>query len=101
MGMHGCCDPLARQAVAQNLRDAGCPETDVARMMQLLDEGRTAELVQSLKCQRCRLIEDLHKQQKKVDCLDYLIYQLKKCACRSRGDQAPADPCPPQDCGGE
>ena len=57
--------------------------------------------MQSLKCQRCRLIEDLHKQQKKVDCLDYLIYQLKKCACRPRGDQAPADPCPPQDCSGE
>ena len=80
MGMH-CCDPLARRAVEQNLKDAGCTDADTARMMRLLDEGKTCELLQKLKCQRCRLIEDLHKQQQKVDRLDYLIYQLKKCAC--------------------
>lgn len=80
MGMH-CCDPLARRAVEQNLRDAGCSAADVERLLRLMEEGKTAELLQSLKCQRCRLIEDLHKQQQKVDCLDYLIYQLKKCAC--------------------
>lgn len=84
-----CCDPLARRAVEQNLRDAGCSAADVQCLLQMLDSGRTAELLQSLKCQRCRLIEELHKQQQKVDCLDYLIYQLKKCSCNGK------DKCPP------
>ena len=48
MGMH-CCDPLARRAVEQNLKDAGCTDADTARMMQLLDEGKTCELLQKLK----------------------------------------------------
>ncbi len=37
------------------------------------------ELIRMLRCQRCRMMEVLHKEQQKVDCLDYLIYQLKKC----------------------
>ena len=80
MGM-SCCDPLARHAVAQNLLDAGCCAEDVDRLLRWLEDGRTSELLQALKCQRCRLIENLHKQQQKVDCLDYLIYQLKRCSC--------------------
>ena len=80
MGLN-CCDPLARRAVEQNLQDAGCSAADVEHMLQLMEEGKTTELLQALKCQRCRLIEELHKKRQKVDCLDYLIYQLKKCAC--------------------
>ena len=55
MGM-SCCDPLARHAVAQNLLDAGCCAEDVDRLLRLLEDGRTSELLQALKCQRCRLI---------------------------------------------
>lgn len=28
--------------------------------------------------QRGRLLEELHAQQKQIDCLDYLVYQLEK-----------------------
>lgn len=96
MGM-SCCDPLARRAVVQNLRDAGCSESDTERMLQLLEQGKTTELLQSLKCQRCRLIETLHKQQQKVDCLDYLIYQMKKCACNDKGKCPVGKAIPPQE----
>ena len=30
-----------------------------------------------LKIERCHLLEKLHHEQKKIDCLDYLIYSLK------------------------
>ena len=35
-------------------------------------------LIKSLQCHRCCLLDKLHEEQKKIDCLDYLIYTLKK-----------------------
>ena len=35
-------------------------------------------LIKSLQCHRCCLLDKLHEEQKKIDCLDYLIYMLKK-----------------------
>ena len=43
------------------------------------------ELIQMLRCQRCHLMEKLHREQQKVDCLDYLIYQIKKGSCDRQG----------------
>lgn len=71
----------ARGAVEQNLLDAGCDYKKVQQSLRLLDEGRMQELLQMLRCQRCHLMETLHREQQKVDCLDYLIYQLKKYVC--------------------
>ena len=39
---------------------------------RLKNEGK------SLQCHRCCLLDKLHEEQKKIDCLDYLIYTLKK-----------------------
>ena len=74
-------DIPARGAVEQNLLDAGCDDEKVQQSLRLLEEGRTQELLQVLRCQRCHLMEKLHREQQKVACLDYLIYQLKKCCC--------------------
>lgn len=71
----------ARKTVEQNLLDAGCAYDKAQQILGLWDEGRIQELIQMLRCQRCRLMEELHREQQKVDCLDYLIYQLKKTGC--------------------
>lgn len=76
------CEAPQRRAVEQNLLDAGCGRETTRRILQLWDEGREEEMLRTLRCQRCRLMENLHREQQKVDCLDYLIYQLKKCGCR-------------------
>ncbi len=73
------CNFPQREAVERNLLDAGCECEKTQQFLQLLDEGRVQELIRMLRCQRCRMMEVLHKEQQKVDCLDYLIYQLKKC----------------------
>ena len=89
------------QLLIRNLRDAGCGTADIEQFLQLGQENRRPEQLRLLRQHRAALLDRLHVSQRQIDCLDYLIYQLKKCACRPRGDQAPADPCPPQDCGGE
>lgn len=60
------------------LEDAGCDSSTITRCIQLSQDGKEKELIRILMCQRCRLIEDIHKKQAKIDCLDYYIYQLKK-----------------------
>ena len=76
---------LARKAVEQHLLDAGCDCEKTQQYLRLLEEGRMQELIQMLRCQRCHLMEKLHREQQKVDCLDYLIYQLKKGSCDRQG----------------
>ena len=72
------CKPLYRQAILQNLRDAGCEEELIDRFLILWDAGNTADQLRLLSCYRCRLLEKIHRGQQQMDCLDYLIYHLKK-----------------------
>jgi len=50
----------------------------IAKYLGLQTQGRTGELLHMLACHRSSLLEALHASEKKVDCLDHLIYVLKK-----------------------
>ncbi len=66
------------EAVKQNLRDAGCSEEFIVTFMHVWEAGTSAEQLRLLACQRCRLLDHVHEEQRKLDCLDYLRYQLEK-----------------------
>lgn len=66
------------EAVVQNLKDAGCSEEKIAAFMKEFHGERMKEAVRVLEIQRCSLLEELHASQKKIDCLDYLVYQIEK-----------------------
>lgn len=66
------------EAVEQNLRDAGCSDEFVVTFMQVWRTGTLQEQLQLLSRQRCILLDSVHAAQKKLDCLDYLRYQLQK-----------------------
>ncbi len=66
------------EAVEQNLRDAGCSDEFIATFMRVWEVGTTEEQLRLLSCQRCRLLDCVHAEQRKLDCLDYLRYQLEK-----------------------
>lgn len=65
-------------AVIQNLRDAGCDESFITKYIDLQSKGKLAQQFNLLNCHRCGLLTSLHEQQRKLDCLDYLIYQTNK-----------------------
>lgn len=68
------------RSVIQNLKDAGCDSKTVEEFLALDGEGRTGEQLQLLARQRRRLLDRVHREEKRIDCLDYLAYQLsKKC----------------------
>lgn len=64
--------------IKQNLTDAGCPEKSAGLIRQLLESGRLEDGLHELRVFRCDLMEELHRNQRKVDCLDYLIRQTEK-----------------------
>ncbi len=69
---------LSTEAIAQNLRDAGCPEDFIKRFIACLTHGTPAERERMLEQERRCILEKVHDEQKRLDCFDYLRYALKK-----------------------
>ncbi len=59
------------------LLDAGCGQDAIEKAGRLLENGQNKELIRYLRLCRCGLMEDLHKAQRRVDRLDYLIRQAE------------------------
>ena len=66
------------EKMAMVLSDAGLAFEAIEKADRLLDEGQTEDLIRHLRLCRCELMDDLHKIQRKVDCMDYLIRQTEK-----------------------
>lgn len=62
----------------QNLIDAGCDQELVQRCVALTQEEKTAEVLRILSRHRQTLLDTVHWGEKQIDCLDYLVYTIKK-----------------------
>ena len=58
--------------------DAGCEAAFIEKYFSLETVGRSGEQTALLAVHRKALLEQIHQLQKALDCLDYLIYTLKK-----------------------
>lgn len=61
-----------------NLKDAGLDENTIQKFLELRGSGKTGEQYRLLSLQRASLLERLHADQYMIDCLDYLVYSMKK-----------------------
>lgn len=66
------------QDVIQNLKDAGCGKDVIDSFMGCYRSRETVRGLRLLSDHRQSLLDQLHAEQKRIDCLDYLIYQLKQ-----------------------
>lgn len=64
--------------VRQNLKDAGCDKEIEKKCMCLAREGNYKEMLPILLSFRKTLLNAVRSGQKKIDCLDYLIYKIQK-----------------------
>lgn len=62
----------------QNLEDAGCNQEMIQKCMIYVQQQQKEKLLQTLNFYRRTLLDTVHVCHKKMDCLDYLIYQLEK-----------------------
>ena len=68
----------SRQAVMQNLIDAGCSKDMIDDLMKQLAEDDMESLLQMLEKHRACLLSMVHQKEKQIDCVDYLLYQIKR-----------------------
>ena len=61
------------EKIIVNMGDAGCSRTDIERVRNLHEAGFDDEIINCLRRCRCDLIEELHRNQRRVDCMDHLI----------------------------
>ncbi|MDE6664438.1 MAG: hypothetical protein K2K46_14025 [Lachnospiraceae bacterium] len=80
----------SKEAVIQNLEDAGCTTDIVKRCITCMEQGNKKELLERLEEHRTGLLNKVHKtkllsanefclEEKQIDCLDYLVYQIGRC----------------------
>ncbi len=69
----------SKEAIVQNLKDAGCGQDTVECCITCLDCGKKAELLERLEKHRSGLLHKVHEGEKQIDCLDYLVYQIDRC----------------------
>lgn len=70
------CD--SEESIIQNLRDAGCDEKTITTFLRCVKDGKEPESLQLLKKQRSLLLDAVHREEQKIDCLDYLVYRMRK-----------------------
>lgn len=81
-------ETLTREAILQNLRDAGCDEKLIERFMAQGEGATLCDQMKLLERHRCCLMNHMHNVQRQIDCLDYLLWQMKRgtklnCCCHA------------------
>ncbi len=66
----------SKEAVIQNLKDAGCNQDIVECCIACMEQGKKKELLRRLEEHRKGLLHKVHEEEKHIDCLDYLVYQI-------------------------
>ena len=67
----------SREAVIQNLEDAGCENEMIQDFLGCLEKGQQERQLALLEHQREYLLGRVHTDEKRISCLDYLIYQIQ------------------------
>ena len=65
------------QKLIQNLKDSNCSEDLIKEIVTLENKGEISKELKLLEFHRKNLLNSLHKFQKQIDCLDYLIFKIK------------------------
>ncbi len=62
----------------QSLSDAGCLSETADDIIRMCEAGNMKSALLLMRKDRCRLMEEMHKYGRKVDCLDILIRTTEK-----------------------
>ena len=75
----------ARQDLVLNLKAAGFKADMIKRYLAYWKAGKVTEQLELLSCKRAKLLEQIHREEKQIHCLDYLVYQIKKAESPENG----------------
>ena len=64
--------------IRRNLLDAGCDASFIEQFLALELGQKRKEQYQMLSRHKTILLEELHREQYKIDCLDHMVYFMQK-----------------------
>lgn len=67
-----------KEQLMQGLSDAGCDTAVCMAIGSLFEAGNTREMLRQMRLQRCNLVDEMHRSQRKIDRMDYLIHAQEK-----------------------
>lgn len=68
-----------KENLIQLLGNVGCRADDIAVIQKFIREDDFCAANRLLRRHRAELLENLHKSQAQIDCLDFIVYQMEKC----------------------
>lgn len=77
---------ITEESIIQNLKDAGCSNSQIEEFMDYAGKHERNSELKLLRQQRDFLLDGLHEKQRMIECLDYLVYQIKKDDMRFEGE---------------
>ena len=80
---------IERLSLILTLKNIGLSNETILKYIELNEQGAHTkkQQIQVLKLERQKLLDSIHNQQKNIDSLDYLIYQLKDKENIKHGEQ--------------
>lgn len=72
------CDCTEDKLLLRNLKDAGCDAYTAEKCCQLQRDGNRQALLRALSAHKASLLNQMHACQRRIDCLDYLVYEMEK-----------------------
>lgn len=67
----------SRETIVQNLKDAGCGREMINNFLIYFDKDRKEKQLELLANQRKELLSRVHREEKRISCLDYLIHEIE------------------------
>lgn len=66
------------ETMVQNLKDAGCTNNQIQEIIKLYKLGKKNQVCSILAEHRKCILNNVHKNEKQINCLDYFIHQMEK-----------------------
>ncbi len=64
--------------IISNLKDADCTQDTIEQVLTMEESGNIKGLLKILYKHKKNLLDSLHKKNKQIDCLDYLIFKIEQ-----------------------
>ncbi|MCM1179888.1 MAG: hypothetical protein NC347_06510 [Clostridium sp.] len=68
----------SEEDIIQNLKDAGCNQKIIECFMKCMAQDDVNGQLQLMREHRQCLLDRVHMEEKQIDCLDYLVYQIDR-----------------------
>ncbi|MCM1087525.1 MAG: hypothetical protein NC419_05165 [Muribaculaceae bacterium] len=68
----------SKEDVIQNLKDAGCNQETIKCFMECMEQDDVSGQMHLMEEHRKCLLNKVHEEEKKITCLDYLVYQVER-----------------------